>query len=275
MAHETGEPKNLLILGIGLTSVVVLVGVMFGLQSYFYEIRDAEQQVKVLGKQNAELLELRAKEQKRLTTAAYLDKGAGKVRIPINVAMEKLVEKGRNGVPSIKAAPSDATCGNGPAKPAASAAAPSTAPLPAPVGPFPTKVAFGAGEKKLSADGEKALGAVVDYLKAHPEAKITITGFADKAGDESKNKDNAKDRAKGVRDFLTKGGVDKKNIEINPAEVIAASGDGADARRVEIGLIASSVAPAASASAAPAGSAPSAPASAAPAGSAPAPHGGH
>ena len=42
MAHETGEPQNLLILGVGLTSVVVLVGVMFGLQSYFYEVRDAD-----------------------------------------------------------------------------------------------------------------------------------------------------------------------------------------------------------------------------------------
>lgn len=273
MAHETGEPKNLLILGVGLTSVVVLVGVMFGLQSYFYEIRDAEQQTKVLGKQNADLLDLRAKEQKRLTTAAYLDKGAGKVRIPINVAMEKLVEKGRNGVPSIKAAPSDATCGNGPSKPAASAAAPAATAPAVPAGPFPTKVTFALGEKKLSAEGEKALNAVVEFVKANPDAKLTITGYTDKTGDETKNKEVAKDRAKGVREFLTKGGVDKKNIEMNPPEQITGSGSDADARRVEVGLVASSIkaAAAASGSAAPAGSAPPAPA-----GSAPAPgHSGH
>ena len=121
MAHETGEPKNFLILGIGLTSVAVLVAVMFGLQSYFLEIRNSEQQVKVLGKQSQELLDLRAKEQKRLTSFAYVDKASGRVRIPIDLAMERLVEVGRAGVPSIQAEASPAACG-GPAGGATSAA---------------------------------------------------------------------------------------------------------------------------------------------------------
>jgi outer membrane protein OmpA-like peptidoglycan-associated protein len=268
MAHETGEPKNLLILGVGLASVVVLGAVMVGLQSYFYEVRDAEQQVKVLGKQNAALLELHAKEQKRLTTAAYLDKSAGKVRIPIDVAMAKLAEKGRKGVPSIQAVPSDAACGTGPATPtaAAPAAAASGAAAAAPVAaPFPaTKAVFALGEKKLSEAAQKDLGAALDYLKANPDAKIALTGYTDKTGDETKNKEVAKDRAKAVREFFTKGGIDKARIEMAPPASLTGSGSDADARRVEVTLVgAPAAAPAGSASAAPAGSAPAA-ASAAP-----------
>jgi outer membrane protein OmpA-like peptidoglycan-associated protein len=268
MAHETGEPKNLLILGVGLASVVVLGAVMVGLQSYFYEVRDAEQQVKVLGKQNAALLELHAKEQKRLTTAAYLDKSAGKVRIPIDVAMAKLAEKGRKGVPSIQAVPSDAACGNAPTTAAASgtAAAPA-APAAPTAAPFPaTKAVFALGEKKLSDEAKKNLGAALDYLKANPEAKIALTGYTDKTGDETKNKEVAKDRAKAVREFFTKGGIDKARIEMAPPASLTGTGSDADARRVEVMLQgAPAAAPAGSGSAAPAaGSAPAA------AGSAPA-----
>lgn len=141
MAHETGEPKNFLILGIGLTSVAVLVAVMFGLQSYFLDIRDSEQHVKVLGKQSQELLDLRAKEQKRLTSFAYVDKASGRVRIPIDLAMEKLVEVGRAGVPSIQAEASPAACG-------ATSAAPSSSVAPATSG--------GAGAVGSAAPGSSA-----------------------------------------------------------------------------------------------------------------------
>lgn len=258
MAHETGEPKNLLILGVGLASVVVLGAVMVGLQSYFYEIRDSEQQTKVLGKQNAALLELHAKEQKRLTTAAYLDKSAGKVRIPIDVAMAKLAEKGRKGVPSIQAVASEAACGTGPATPAASAAGSAAAAPAAPAAaPFPaTKATFALGEKKLSEAAEKALTPALDYLKANPDAKIALTGYTDKTGDETKNKEVAKDRAKAVREFFTKGGIDKARIEMAPPASLTGTGSDSDARRVEVTLVGAAAAPATSASAAPAGSAP-------------------
>jgi protein SCO1 len=135
MAHETGEPKNLLILGIGVGSIVTLVAVLYALQSYYYGLRDAEQHEKVLGRPNADLVKLRADEQRQLTSYAKLDPGGKRVRIPINQAMGLLVQRGRDGFPSIRpeAAPAagsaPAAAGSAPA-PATSAAPPGSASAP-------------------------------------------------------------------------------------------------------------------------------------------------
>jgi hypothetical protein len=130
MAHETSEPKNLLILGIGVGSIVTLVAVLYGLQSYYYGLRDAEQQEKVLGRTNPDLLKLHETEQRQLTTYAKLDPDGKRVRIPIDRAMGLLAQRGRDGFPAIRPE-SSATSATSP-PPAGSAPAPAASSAPAP-----------------------------------------------------------------------------------------------------------------------------------------------
>lgn len=124
MAHEIGEPKNLLIFGIGVGSVVTLVAVLYGLQSYYYNLRDSEQYTKVLGRSDAALVKLRDHEKRQLTTYAKLDSEGKRVRIPIEDAMTLLARRGRDAFPSIRPE-ANATAGSAPA-PATSGAPPAT-----------------------------------------------------------------------------------------------------------------------------------------------------
>lgn len=122
MAHQNEDPKNSLIVLVGLGCFVTLVGVMYGLGSYYDHLRDREQQTKVLGKPNAELVTLRAEEQRKMTTYAVLDKSKGRYRIPVDRAIELLSKKGRDAFPALTPDPANAWV-NGP-PPAASSAAP-------------------------------------------------------------------------------------------------------------------------------------------------------
>lgn len=120
-----------------------------------------------------------------------------------------------------------------PAVPAAPAAA-----VPAPVAGLPQKVYFDVGSAVVTADGTKAIAAAVDEIKKDAGAKIAITGYTDKTGDQKANQELAKNRAKAVRDALTAAGVPVANIEMRPPAFVevganAAGGD-AEARRVEI-----------------------------------------
>jgi hypothetical protein len=115
MAHETSEPKNLLIFGIGVGSIVTLVAVLYGLQSYYYGLRDAERQEKIYGRANPDLLKLRETEQRQLTTYAKLDPDGKRVRIPVDRAMGLLAQRGRDGFAGIKPESSAAAAGSSPA----------------------------------------------------------------------------------------------------------------------------------------------------------------
>ena len=149
MAHEKGEPKNFLIFVVGLGSVVTLTAVMYGLQSYYAVLRDGEQQGKVLGRKNPELVDMRADEERRLTSYAILEPGAaGKVRIPIDRAMTLLAQRGRDGVPAIRPAPEADAALTGGAAPAASASA---AASPAPSSAVPAASASAAASPASSA----------------------------------------------------------------------------------------------------------------------------
>ena len=121
MAHQKEDPKNLLIIAVGLGCFVTLVGVMFGLASYYDNLRDHEQQTKVLGKPNADLVALRAEEQRKMTTYAVLDKGKGRYRIPVDRAIDLLSKKGRDAFPTLQPDPANAWVNGAP--PAASSAA--------------------------------------------------------------------------------------------------------------------------------------------------------
>jgi len=109
---------------------------------------------------------------------------------------------------------------------------------PAPVAGLPQNVYFDTGSAVVTADGTKAITAALDEIKKDAGAKIAITGYTDKTGDQKANGELAKNRAKAVRDALTAAGVPVTNIEMRPpafVEVGASTTAGdAEARRVEI-----------------------------------------
>ena len=109
---------------------------------------------------------------------------------------------------------------------------------PAPVAGLPQNVYFDTGSAVVTADGTKAITAALDEIKKDAGAKIAITGYTDKTGDQKANGELAKNRAKAVRDALTAAGVPVANIEMRPPVFVeiganAPAGDPA-ARRVEI-----------------------------------------
>ena len=71
MAHEYEDPKNALILVVGLGSIMVLAASMFGLGSYYRMLRDEQVHDKILGVDNPQLLELRKHEAAALDGYTY------------------------------------------------------------------------------------------------------------------------------------------------------------------------------------------------------------
>ncbi len=124
MAHEKEQPKNVLIVTVGLGCVVAVTGILFGLQSYYDHLRDAQQQEKVFGRPNADLVALRAEEHRKLTTYAALDKAKGRYRIPIDQAIGLLSKKGRDAFPVLTPDPANAWVNGAPAASASASAAP-------------------------------------------------------------------------------------------------------------------------------------------------------
>jgi hypothetical protein len=86
--YDHTEPKgSLLLVLIGVTAIL-LVLVAIGIQYYYETLREHEVQQRVLIPENIQLRDLRAKEDQELHTYGYTDKTAGKVRIPIERAMQ-------------------------------------------------------------------------------------------------------------------------------------------------------------------------------------------
>lgn len=127
----------------------------------------------------------------------------------------------------------------------AAAAAPAAAPVAQPAASAPTAAAptgmpfqvfFATGESALDGEANTTLKAAVDYLQAHPDVKVALSGFVDSTGNADVNAELAKNRAQAVHDALQAGGIAAERIELRKPEVITA-GQGSDqaARRVDIG----------------------------------------
>src|SRR5471032_621988 len=117
------------------------------------------------------------------------------------------------------------------AAPAASAAASDAS---APAASLPASVYFETGKDALPADAASAIQTAADYAKAHPDAKLTLSGFTDATGSAAKNAELAKTRAQAVRDALKAAGVAEDHIILKKPETITGGADPREARRVEI-----------------------------------------
>jgi K(+)-stimulated pyrophosphate-energized sodium pump len=99
------------------------------------------------------------------------------------------------------------------------------------------RVHFETGSDNVSAAGKRILNGYAQALKANPDAKVELSGYADPSGDAAKNLELAKARAVTVRDVLVADGIAAERIAlVKPTDVIVGQGHDADARRVDIVL---------------------------------------
>ena len=121
------------------------------------------------------------------------------------------------------------------AAPAAAAAASAAPTAAAPAAGMPFQVFFATGKSALDAEASATLKAAVDYLKAHPDVKVALSGFVDSTGNADANAELAKQRAQAVQGALTAAGIAADRIDLRKPEVItAAQGADREARRVDI-----------------------------------------
>jgi outer membrane protein OmpA-like peptidoglycan-associated protein len=96
------------------------------------------------------------------------------------------------------------------------------------------KFYFASAKADLAAGANEALA---DVVKGVAEGKkAVISGFHDATGDAALNAELAKQRAFAVRDALKGLGVAEDKIELKKPEETTATGNNAEARRVEVAL---------------------------------------
>ena len=109
--------------------------------------------------------------------------------------------------------------------------------LPAPVSePLFALMYFAVGSSVLEGAQERAMGQLVQTMKARPRATATISGFHSASGGAALNHELAKQRAFTVRDSLIAAGVAENRIVLDkPVETQAnVAGEDPSARRVEV-----------------------------------------
>jgi len=97
IGYDRHDPNTRFIAMLGGLLVIVLIAAVFGVQYYYDRVREQQVYVQVLEPQSEMLLDLRARENQELLTYQYLDRDAGTVRVPIERAMELLVEEAAEG----------------------------------------------------------------------------------------------------------------------------------------------------------------------------------
>lgn len=96
-------------------------------------------------------------------------------------------------------------------------------------------VYFDTGKADVSKDFATVAGSVKDYVAAHPDAKLAVSGFNDPTGNAATNAALSKRRAQGVAAALEATGVPAAAVALEkPADTTATGTSNAEARRVEV-----------------------------------------
>jgi outer membrane protein OmpA-like peptidoglycan-associated protein len=98
-------------------------------------------------------------------------------------------------------------------------------------------VFFATGQAALPTDAKNSLEVIRAAAVAAPTKRVVLSGFHDATGDPAKNAELAKERAKGVREALTKAGVPAARIVLRKPESTTGEGSNQEARRVEARLV--------------------------------------
>lgn len=102
---------------------------------------------------------------------------------------------------------------------------------------------FETGKDVIKASSFPVLQKVVDVMKKNPEFKLEIAGHTDNTGDEAKNMELSKARAKAVLDYLSKEGIQANRMTSNgfgqtkPSSTNDTPEGRAENRRVEFNVI--------------------------------------
>lgn len=89
---DRGEPSVGAIFGFALGSVVLLVMTIFAVQQYFVHIWNEAVYEKILAPPSGQLHDVRGRDDWNLTHYMYMDKATGQVRIPVDKAMELMLQ---------------------------------------------------------------------------------------------------------------------------------------------------------------------------------------
>jgi hypothetical protein len=130
--------------------------------------------------------------------------------------------------------------------PIAAAVTAPAAPVPAPavessvvvpaMAPPAAKLFFDTAKFDLHADAEQTLKPVIEYAKANPSVKLTVSGFHDKRGNAEANAELAKNRAKVVAAKLNELGIMESRVFLEKPQEVVGGADDKEARRVEVGV---------------------------------------
>lgn len=101
--------------------------------------------------------------------------------------------------------------------------------------PPAAKLYFESGKTTLPNDTDTLIAPMIEWLNAHPDAKVILSGFHDSRGNQKANEDLAYNRAKAAQAALIAGGVDVMRIEFVKPETVD-GGDLNEARRVEVSI---------------------------------------
>jgi len=93
--YDRHDPNTRFIALLGLATIVILIAAVFGVQYYYDRLYDEQVYVKVLEPESETLKDLRSRENEQLHSYQYIDREKGTVRIPIERAMQVLVEESR------------------------------------------------------------------------------------------------------------------------------------------------------------------------------------
>ncbi len=97
------------------------------------------------------------------------------------------------------------------------------------------KLYFESGKTALPNDTDALIAPIIEWLNAHPESKVVLSGFHDARGNQATNEALAYNRAKAAQAALIAGGVDIMRIELVKPESVD-GGDLDEARRVEVSV---------------------------------------
>ncbi len=90
---DRGEPRALLITGLGAATFIGLIVVILGIQAYFDHIREVATYQKVLVPVSEDLQNLRTQENELLNGYKYIDRNNGVIQIPIDRAMQLVAQE--------------------------------------------------------------------------------------------------------------------------------------------------------------------------------------
>jgi photosynthetic reaction center cytochrome c subunit len=120
------------------------------------------------------------------------------------------------------------------AAPAAAVAAATPAAAP---GAVLGRILFATGKTNVDEAGQKEIAAAVKILNDAPNAKVDLSGFADKRGNLAANMELSKKRAFAVRDALKAAGINEGRINLKKPETAVEGGTESDSRRVDIVVV--------------------------------------